>query len=118
MDFEVESRLLRVYCLRGDEEDGRPLPEAIVEAARRAGIAGATVVSGRLGFGRRGLISSTLLSAVEIDRQPVVVEIVDEPDHIAVFVPVLHALVRGRRLITLERVEIIRYAAGKGPGHS
>ena len=64
-----------------------------------------------MGFGRKGRIFSDLLSDIGIEREPTVVELVDQPDRIDSFIPVLHGLVRGRRLITLERAEIIRYAA-------
>ena len=108
--IDVESLLLRVYSLAGDAVAGTSLHEAIVKSARAAGLSGATVLTAKMGFGSHGHIFSDVLSDCEIDRQPVVVEIVDQPDRITSFLPALHDLVRGRRLMTLERAEVIHYA--------
>lgn len=113
--LEVESLLLRVYCVVTDKAGNTTLHEAIVEAARGAGVTGASVFQGKMGFGRGGLVYSDLLSEVFSDRQPVIVEIVDQPARINAFLPALHRLVRGRRLITLERAEIIFYQARSTP---
>jgi len=109
--IETESRLLRVYCVAGDYNGHARLHEAIVDAARRAGLAGASVQKTKMGFSRSGHYFSDLLSEVEIEQQPVVVEIVDSPERIENFVPALHELVQGRRLITSERVEVLHYQA-------
>jgi PII-like signaling protein len=105
----VESWLLRVYCVVSDGAGDRLLHEAIIIAARDAGLAGASVLRAKMGFGRGGFLYSDLLSEVFSDRQPVIVEIIDQPDRINAFLPALHALVRGRRLITAERAEIMLY---------
>lgn len=110
----VESLLLRVYCVVSDREDGKTLHEAIVEAARCAGLAGASVLQATMGFSRDGFLFSVLLDEVLSDHQPVIVEIVDQPDRISAFVPILHNLVRGRRLITVERAEVILYQPQAG----
>lgn len=111
--LEVESLLVRVYCVVNDKAGDKTLHEAIVEAARGAGLAGASVLQAKMGFSRGGLLYSDLLNEVFSDRQPVVVEVIDQPDRINAFLPTLHALVRGRRLITAERAEIIYYQAEK-----
>lgn len=112
--LEVESLLLRVYCVVNDKAADKTLHEAIVEAARGAGLAGASVLQAKMGFSRGGLFYSDLIS-VYCDRQPIIVEIVDQPDRINAFLPTLHALVRGRRLITAERAEIVYYQAQNTP---
>lgn len=42
----TEVEVLRVYCGESDRTDGRPVYEVVVEAARRHGAAGATVLRG------------------------------------------------------------------------
>jgi PII-like signaling protein len=55
MKIPEEGVLLRVFIGESDREKGRdrPLYEAIVERAREAHLAGATVLRGPMGFGRR-----------------------------------------------------------------
>jgi PII-like signaling protein len=108
---ETESQLLRVYCVAGDYDGHVRLHEAIVDAARRAGLAGASARKTKMGFSLSGHYFSALLSEIEIEQQPVVVEIVDSPQRIVNFLPALHELVRGRRLITSETVEVLHYQA-------
>jgi hypothetical protein len=113
IELEVESLLLRVYCIVSDKVDNQTgtqtLHEAIVESARHAGLAGASALKAKMGFGHSKMLYSNLLSEVFIENQPVIVEIIDQPDRVQSFLPTLHALVQGRRLITTERAEIIFY---------
>jgi len=110
---ELESQLLRIYCVTSDRSGQVRLHEAIVDAARRAGLAGASVQKAKMGFSRNGHFFSDLLSEVEIEQQPVVVEIIDSEQRIESFVPVLQGLVKGQRLITLEWVEVLHYQAAE-----
>src|SRR5687768_7990849 len=116
--LDRESLLLRVYCVVNDQLENQALHEAIVLAARGAGLAGASVLGAKMGFSRGGFLYSELLGEVFSDHQPVVVEIVDRPDRIEAFLPALHSLVRGRRLITLERAEVILYKSQEKPAQS
>lgn len=108
---EIESQLLRIYCVTSDRSGQVRLLDAIVDAARHAGLSGASVQKAKMGFSRNGHFFSDLLSEVQIEQQPIVVEIIDSPQRIESFVPTLHELVRGRRLITLEPVEVLHYQA-------
>jgi len=114
---ETESRLLRVYCVASDYQGHARLHEAIVDAARRAGLAGASVRKTKMGFSRSGHYFSDLLSEVEIEQQPIVVEIIDSAQRIESFVPALQGLVKGRRLITSETVEVLHYQAESEQSH-
>ena len=107
-----ESILLRVYCSAGDTHLGAPLHEALVAAARAAGLAGASVMPGIMGYGRAGQIYSDVLAEYEAERQPLVVELVDGARRMETFLPTLWALVGERGLVTLERAEVVVYAAG------
>jgi uncharacterized protein len=55
MNVPEEGCLLRVFVGESDRHGHRPLYEAIVLKAREAGLAGATVLRGVMGFG--GLVT-------------------------------------------------------------
>jgi hypothetical protein len=107
MKIEGEGQLLRIFIGESDRWHGKPLHEAIVEAVRANGLAGATVLHGRLGFGANSRIHTTKILRLSEDL-PVIVEIVDTPERIAQILPVLDAMV-DEGLITLEKVNIIAY---------
>jgi PII-like signaling protein len=112
MTLPAEAELLRIFIGESDKYHGRPLYEVIVDEARRKGLAGATVLRGTLGFGASSLIHTAKLLRLSEDL-PMVVEIVDKPERIAEFLPVLDTLIADG-LVTLERVRVIlyRHAAG------
>ena len=69
MRIEGEGLLLRVFCGESDTWHGKPLDKAIVERAREAGMAGATVLRGIEGFGAHSRIhTSRLLRLSRIRR--------------------------------------------------
>ena len=92
MKLPSEAELLRVFIGESDKHHGRPLYEVIVEEARRQGLAGATVLRGTLGFGANSRIHTAKLLRLSEDL-PMVVEIVDQPDRIAAFLPLLDGLI-------------------------
>jgi uncharacterized protein len=51
MKLPAEAQLLRIFIGEADKLDGKPLYEAIVNLARKRGMAGATVLRGLMGFG-------------------------------------------------------------------
>lgn len=107
MEIETAAEILRVYVGESDQLDGRPLYEAIVEEARRCGLAGATVLRGVLGFGADSRIHTAKLLRLSEDL-PMVVEIVDRPEHIAAFLPWLkESLSEG--LVTRSSVQAIQF---------
>ncbi|MBI5165789.1 MAG: DUF190 domain-containing protein [Magnetospirillum sp.] len=113
MRSPTEAVLLRIY-IREQEKSGRlPLYEALVMAAREAGLAGATVLRGPMGFGRSGAIHTAKILALSEDL-PLVVEIVDAKDKIDAFLPVLDAMI-GSGLVTLEKVQVLRYGPAAAP---
>ena len=113
MKLPSEAELLRIFVGDGDKHHGRPLYEAIVEEARNRGLAGATVLRGTLGFGAHSRIHTAKILRLSEDL-PMVVEIVDKPERIAEFLPVLDAMM-AEGLVTLEKVRVIvyRHDAGK-----
>ena len=107
MGLKGEAVLLRVFVGEADRYQGRPLYEAIVLKAREAGLAGASVFRGIMGFGAHSRIHTARVLRLSEDL-PVVVEIVDEEKKIEAFLHLLDEMI-GEGLVTLERVEVVWY---------
>ena len=101
--------LLRVFIGERARHAHHPLYEAIVRAARDAGLSGATVLRGMMGYGRAGRIETAKILDLS-DDLPVVVEIVDSEVRIEAFLPTLESMI-GEGLATLEKVRVLRYGA-------
>lgn len=101
---------LRVYLGERDHHGGQPLYTAIVEAARRAGLAGATVFKGIEGFGEHSVVHAARIVDLSADL-PILVELIDVPEKIRGFVPVLREMLHDG-MITLENVAVIYRNAG------
>lgn len=108
--IEGEGQLLRVFVGEKDRWEKLPLYEAIVRKAREEGIAGATVLRGLEGFGARSRLHTAKILRLSEDL-PLVIEIVDRPERINAFLPILDGMVDDG-LITLEKVHIIAYRPG------
>ena len=81
-------------------------------------LAGATVWRGVMGFGPTSRIRTTRVLDLSTDL-PIIVEIVDEEKKIDRFLPVLHDLFESAQsggLITLEKVQVIKYLHGAEKG--
>jgi len=104
-----EAQLLRIFIGESDEQGHRPLYEAIVEEARKRGMAGATVLRGVMGFGKASRIHTIKILRLSEDL-PIVIEIVDKPERIAAFLPDLDNMVQDG-LVTLESVQVVKYHA-------
>ena len=101
-----EAVLLRIFLGEDDREHGHPTYRVLVDRARLAGMAGATVLPGPVGFGPSGHMRSD----INIDagpRSPIVVEIVDDEARIAAFLHEIEALVE-TGLVTMEKVHAWR----------
>lgn len=107
-----EAKLLRIFIGESDRWKGRPLYEAIVLEAKARGLAGATVFKGFMGFGAHSRIHTAKILQLSEDL-PVMIEIVDSAEKIEAFLPVLEGMVQ-EGLVTLEKVEVIRYQARRG----
>lgn len=107
MKLQGEAKLLRVFIGEADHWRGKPLHEAIMLEARRLGLAGVSVFKGFEGYGAHSRIHSSKILQLAEDL-PVLVEIVDTEEKIREFLPVLDQMVQ-EGLITMEKVEVIRY---------
>jgi PII-like signaling protein len=106
MDAAREAVLLRVFIGESDRAGGHALYKSIVEAARTAGMAGATVLHGPTGFGQSRRVNRDF-NVDAPGNLPIVVEIIDAEDKIQAFLPQLDDLM-GSGLITLEAVRMLR----------
>ena len=113
MKIPREGQLLRIFVGESDRWKGKPLFEAIVQEARRQGLAGATVFRGFEGFGARSRIHTSRILRLTEDL-PILVEIVDAEDKIQGFLPVLDDMVK-EGLVTIEKATVIFYRAEKAP---
>lgn len=113
MKITGPAQLVRIFIGDSDQWHGKPLYAAIVERARALGLAGATVLHGLEGFGANSRIHTARLLRLSEDL-PIVIEIVDRPERIVQFLPVLDEMVVDG-LVTLEDVQVIRYAAKAPP---
>lgn len=110
-----EAVLLRIFLGESDKFKVKLLYEAIVEAARRNGLAGATVLRGIMGYGINSTIHTFKLFALSEDM-PVIIEIVDTFEKISAFMPLLNDIIDQANtgiMITTEKVQVVKYTAKK-----
>lgn len=101
MDFSPLERV-RVYLGDAQHLHGQPIYELVVRIALEHCMAGATVHRGFMGYGGHLHIHTAKILQLSEDL-PVVVEIVDTPEKIAAFIPLLAGVV-SQGLITREPV--------------
>lgn len=109
MKLTGEAQLLRVFIGESDKHQGRPLYEAIVLKARELHLAGATVLRGPMGFGAHSRLHTAKVLRLSEDL-PIVIEIVDAPEKIAMLLPHIDQMVTDG-LVTIEKVQVIQYRA-------
>lgn len=113
MHTNSEAKLLRIFVGETDKYNGKPVYEKIVLKAREAGLAGATVIKGIMGFGPNSIIHTTKLLTLSEDL-PLVIEIVDKLEKIESFIPVINEIFENANiggLVTIEKAEVIKYIA-------
>jgi len=114
METNSKAKLLRIYISSTDKFRHSLLSETLVFAAKRYGIAGATVLRGTMGFGSSNVIHNLKLWEIT-EKLPVVVEIVDEAEkidqYLATILPWFEKVPTGC-MITAEDVDIVLYKKG------
>ncbi|MFA5843486.1 MAG: DUF190 domain-containing protein [Coriobacteriia bacterium] len=110
MDITGKAKKLSAYISARETYDGKPLYTALVDSARTAGCAGATVLRGIEGFGATSRIHGAHALRMSAD-EPVVVTVVDGASRIAALAAMFAAMV-GDGLVTLEDVEVVAYRGG------
>ncbi|MEX0745813.1 MAG: DUF190 domain-containing protein [Phycisphaeraceae bacterium] len=118
MKIEGPGTRLTIYIGESDQHKHRPLYHEIVQRAREAGLAGATVLRGIEGFGASSRLHTARILTLSEDL-PVVIVIVDRTDRIQTFLPVLDELI-GEGLVVSEQVDVMLYRgrSSKGPEQS
>ena len=105
---------LSIFVGETDQYHHKPLYSEIVQRAQRAGLAGATVFRGFEGFGASNAIHTTRLLTLSSDL-PIMIVIVDTPEHIDAFVPNLDEMIT-EGLVTREPVDIVKYVGRPAGG--
>jgi len=109
--LDGEQFLVRIFLGESDRYQHAPLSRALLERLRREGFAGATVTHGIAGFGASSIIHTTNLVELSTDL-PVLIEVVEDEAHVERLLPILDEMVTGGALVTVERVRVVKYAAG------
>lgn len=102
-----KAALMRIYTDERAKGDDGPLFTSIVERARTAGIAGATVLRAVAGFGE----SKSVQRASILDLSgnlPLIIEIVDDEVTLRAFLDQLQGL-SDIGLVTLEAIEVMHW---------
>jgi len=112
MMLSGRAKMVRVHFGEDDRWEGKPLYEAVVEAARREDMAGATVYRGVEGYGASSRIHrKQLLTSSDL---PIVVCLIDTAEKIDRFLPTLQRMVH-EGLVAISDVEVIRYGTRAQP---
>lgn len=106
------SHALRLTILLGEDDtwQHKPLHHEIVERARAAGLAGATVLRGCEGYGGSSLIHTDRILSLAEDL-PIVVVIIDAEPPIRAFLAEIDQLL-GEATVLLDEVEVLRRQTG------
>jgi PII-like signaling protein len=112
--LDGQQTLIRIFIGDGDTWHHQPLHRALLERLRREGFAGATILRGVAGFGAASVIHTAHLVDLSADL-PVLIEVVDDDEHVQRLLPILDEMITQGALVTMEKVHVVRYAAG-APG--
>jgi PII-like signaling protein len=110
--LDGEQFLVRIFIGESDQWHHMPLHRALLERLRAEGFAGATVLRGVAGFGAASVIHTAHVVDLSADL-PIVIEVVDDQEHVDKLLPILDEMLLGGALVTLEKVRVLRYVAGK-----
>lgn len=115
MPLNPDSKLLRIFIGENDKIDHRPLYEALLFAAKKQGLAGATVLRGIMAYGASTQVHTAKLIDISQDL-PIIVEIVDHEDKINIFLKTVNNLMDEAGcggLVTLEKAQVLYYKSAK-----
>jgi len=110
MTFSGPAKKLSVYIGEADAYDGKPLYQAMVEQARIAGCAGATVLRGVAGYGATSREHAKHGIRMSVDL-PLMVQVIDVPDRITALAEVYGEMLSDG-LIIVEDVNVLVYRGG------
>jgi PII-like signaling protein len=105
--FTGEKTLMRIHISENDKYGHKPLFEALIELFMHEKFAGATVLKGVSGFGVHAVYHTYKL--LELSNElPIIVEVIAARERIDNVMPRINEMMSGG-LITLEKVEVVRY---------
>ena len=106
-ELKGDHRLLRIFIGESDKIGHKPLYMELLERARKAGLAGCTVLRGIAGFGASSVIHADQLLKISHDL-PIIIEIVDTAEHVTRFLKEVDPLLK-RGLVTEEKAVVHHY---------
>lgn len=115
MEIRGETKILRIFISNTDKFKNTPLYEMIVFAAKRYGMAGATVLRGFMGYGSSNVIRSAKFWEIT-EKLPIVVEIIDESEKIENFAKKImpwFEKIRHGCLITMDKTNVLYQKKGE-----
>jgi hypothetical protein len=110
--LDGEQLLVRIFIGDSDKWHHQPLHRALLERLRKEGFAGASVIHGVAGFGAASIIHTTSIVDLSADL-PVLIEVVDDQEHIDKLLPILDEMITKGALVTIEKVRVLKYGAGE-----
>jgi uncharacterized protein len=109
--LDGDQTLVRIFIGDSDKWHHQPLHRALLERLRKEGFAGATVFHGVSGFGAASVIHTTSILDLSADL-PVLIEVVEDQEHIDKLLPILDEMLMKGALVTIEKVRVLKYEAG------
>ena len=109
MRLEEQCERLRIYVSEHDKYKGKLIYKHIMEQAKALGLAGYSVFRGVAGYANGERMRMDILADVGSDM-PIVIEIIDEAERIAMIAPLISQVVT-KGLVTIETVRVVRYGA-------
>lgn len=113
MQLPEEGCLLRIFIGESDRHGSQPLYEWLVLRAKEAGLAGATVVRGLMGFGAHSRVHTFKIERLSMDM-PIVIELVDTREKLEAFLATIDGVIN-EGLATIEKAEVRFYRSGQKP---
>lgn len=111
MLLEGKVKKLKIIVQESEQVYQRSLYEAIVFAAKKNTLAGATVSRGIMGYGSNGLTNSSKTYQLSTDH-PIIIEIVDRAERIEDFSVIVSGLIekaKGAGIVYMEDVDVVIY---------
>ena len=109
MQLPKEGCLVRIHIGEKNRHEGQPLYSWIVHKAKEAGLAGATVVRGMMGYGASSRIKTASILCLSEDL-PIIIELVDTREQLQQFLDLIEPVIN-EGLTTMEKVTIHTYRA-------